>query len=183
MAVKTFTQAEQLTAADTNTYLNNGGLVYITGTTGTATAAINVNNCFSATYDNYRIVVSNGTTDSPRGVYLRLRASGTDSTANYYYGARYVLFSGGGAADNSGNNIGFFPVATYSTTPKSGGSFDICNPFDTVHTTIMGTGSNFDAYWSFAGVHQVNTSYDGFTLYPSGGSVTLTVRVYGYREA
>ncbi len=29
MAVKTFTTGEVLTAADTNTYLNNGGLVYI----------------------------------------------------------------------------------------------------------------------------------------------------------
>ena len=29
MAVKTFTQGEKLTAADTNTYLNNGGLVFV----------------------------------------------------------------------------------------------------------------------------------------------------------
>ena len=32
MAVKTFSTGEVLTASDTNTYLNNGGLVYITST-------------------------------------------------------------------------------------------------------------------------------------------------------
>lgn len=182
MAVKTFTDNTSLPASDINTYLNNGGLVYITQATGTATTALNVNNCFSATYDNYRIVISNATADSARGCYLRMRASGTDSTASYYYGARYVLFAGGGA-DNNGNNIGFFPVATLGASVKSGNSLDITNPFDTVHTTFMGTGANFDASWHYAGVHQVNTSYDGFTLLPSGGNMTLTVRVYGYREA
>jgi hypothetical protein len=30
MAIKTFTSGAVLTSADTNTYLNNGGLVYIT---------------------------------------------------------------------------------------------------------------------------------------------------------
>lgn len=183
MAVKTFSTGEVLTAADTNTYLNNGGLVYITGTTGTTTAAINVNNCFSATYDNYRIVISNGTADATRSIYLRMRASGTDSTASYYYGARYALFSGAGGADVTGNNVGQFLPGTYSTSPKSATTLDICNPFDAVHTTIMGTGSNFDAWYSFGGVHQVNTSYDGFTLFPAAGTLTLTVRVYGYREA
>lgn len=182
MAVKTFTTGEVLTAADTNTYLNNGGLVYITGTTGTATAAINVNNCFSATYDNYRIVISNGTADATRSIYLRLRVSGTDSTASYYYGARYSLFTGG-SADVNGNNVGFFLPGTWSTAPKSASTLDLCNPFDTVHTTIMGVGSNFDAWWSHAGVHQVNTAYDGFSLIPAAGTLTATVRVYGYREA
>lgn len=182
MAVKTFTDNTSLGASDINTYLNNGGLVYITGTTGTATAAINIDNCFSATYDNYRIVISNGTTSSPQTIYFRLRASGTNSTASYYYGARYSLFVGG-SADNSGSNIGFIPPGTWSTAPKSASTFDLCNPFDTVHTTIMGVATNFDAWWSFAGVHQVNTAYDGFSILPAAGTLTATVRVYGYREA
>lgn len=35
-----------------------GGLVYITGSTFSASSAVNVNNCFSSTYENYRVVVS-----------------------------------------------------------------------------------------------------------------------------
>lgn len=182
MAVKTFSTNELLTSSDTNTYLANSGLVYITGTTGTATTAININNCFSAAYDNYRIVISNGTADAPRAIYFRLRASGTNSTASYYYGARYSLFVGG-SADQNGNNVGFILAGTWGTTPKSGCTFDLCNPFDTVHTNIMGVAANFDASWLFAGVHQVNTSYDGFSIIASAGTLTATVRVYGYREA
>jgi len=182
MAVKTFTSGEVLTSSDTNTYLANSGLVYVTGTTGTATAAINVNDCFSATYDNYRIVISNVTADATRSMYLRLRVSGTDSAANYYWGARYSLFAAG-SADVNGNNVSYFLAGTVSTAPKSGGSFDVMNPFDTVHTTFMGTAANFDAAWWIGGVHQVNTSYTGFSLLPVAGTLTATVRVYGYREA
>ena len=60
MAVKTFTTGEVLTASDTNTYLNNGGLVYISGTTvGTGVSSVTVSSAFSSTYDNYRVIINN----------------------------------------------------------------------------------------------------------------------------
>ena len=52
MAVKTFSVGETLTASDTNTYLTNGGLVYITEGTASNTSAVDVNSVFSSTYDN-----------------------------------------------------------------------------------------------------------------------------------
>jgi hypothetical protein len=56
MAIKTFTTGEVLTASDTNTYLANSGLVYITSATLSATA---LDGIFTSDYDNYRIVISN----------------------------------------------------------------------------------------------------------------------------
>ena len=53
MAVKTFTTGEVLTASDTNTYLANAGLVYITSTSVGTGGSLTVSNCFSATYNNY----------------------------------------------------------------------------------------------------------------------------------
>ena len=58
MAVKTFTTGEVLTAADTNTYLNNGGLVWIKTATVTnaADSGTAFRSIFTSTYDAYRIV-------------------------------------------------------------------------------------------------------------------------------
>ena len=39
MAIKTFTTGEVLTASDTNTYLNNGGLVFINQVSYTASTS------------------------------------------------------------------------------------------------------------------------------------------------
>ena len=59
MAIKTFTTGEVLTAADTNTYLANSGLVYVKSQTiGSAVSSVNVTSAFSSTYDNYVITLS-----------------------------------------------------------------------------------------------------------------------------
>ena len=41
------------------TAVGNSGLVYITGGTQSGSTALNVDNCFTSTYRNYRIVMSN----------------------------------------------------------------------------------------------------------------------------
>ena len=84
MAVKTFTN-EQLTASDTNTYLANAGLVYITSTTvGSAVSSVTVSNCFSSTYDHYRIIWGGGTcSNSGVSTYIKF-----GSAATAYYGSQ-----------------------------------------------------------------------------------------------
>ena len=58
MAIKTFTTGEVLTAADTNTYLANSGLVLVKSQTiGTGVASVTISDAFSTTYDNYRITI------------------------------------------------------------------------------------------------------------------------------
>ena len=61
------------------------GLTLISRTIWSAAAAVNVNNCFTSTYSNYRILIysyANNTYD----YFMRLRAGGTDNTSgNYSY--------------------------------------------------------------------------------------------------
>ena len=62
MAIKNFTTGEVLTAADTNTYLANSGLVYVTSqTVGSAVSTVTVPGAFSTTWNDYRIIYSGGT--------------------------------------------------------------------------------------------------------------------------
>ena len=57
MAIKTFTTGEVLTAADTNTYLANSGLVYVAGATFTGAGTFDVTG-FSSSYLFYHLEIS-----------------------------------------------------------------------------------------------------------------------------
>lgn len=185
MAVKTFTTGEVLTAADTNTYLNNGGLVYVTQVTGTTTAAINVNNCFSATYQNYRIVYRGVSTNST-DLRFRLRASGADRTTLTYYGGSWVVNFAAGTAANGVNAL------DYSRAGSTGSNIatltiDIFRPYENAiaawHIANYASGPGL-AQSETGGFHySVAEIDDGFTLYPAAGTITGIVRVYGYRES
>ena len=186
MAVKTFTTGEVLTASDTNTYLANAGLVYITSTSFTSGSTVSINNCFSATYDAYRIVLYNLSQSGANATYLKLRASGTDSSASYDTAGRYVFYTGAGSTDIQGTGATTgWQIGAGGNTTKSGFSLDIFDPYNTRWTTMVNSAATYDTWFSIAGRHTANTSYDGFTLLAAGGTTftTGTVIVYGYRKA
>ena len=75
MAVYTFTQGEKVTTNLANTYMTNGGLVWISSTTvGSGVTTVTVSNAFSATYDSYRIVVR-GITPSAQDSWMLMMGS------------------------------------------------------------------------------------------------------------
>lgn len=96
MAVKTFTDNTTLPASDINTYLNNGGLVYITSqSVGSGVTSASITGCFSATYDAYRVMWLGGTMTSSSGdsqIEFRVGNGGsTWLTTGYYMTLLYVL--------------------------------------------------------------------------------------------
>jgi hypothetical protein len=60
----------------------SAGLVFIAG--GSISDTTSVNSCFSATYLNYRIILSNLVSGTSSGVNLRMRVSGADNTVSVY---------------------------------------------------------------------------------------------------
>ena len=100
MAIKTFTSGEVLTAADTNTYLANSGLVYITGgsLSGTATQFVG---CFTSTFTNYRILLEQGTLSAAGDFCFQYLKGTTAQNANNYEYAYARLTSGGGGANTA----------------------------------------------------------------------------------
>lgn len=190
MAIKTFTTGEVLTASDTNTYLANAGLVYITSTTmGTTTS---VDNVFSSSYSHYRVILSaNSTTNS--AFTLRLRTgSGDNSTSNYrwVYFDQNISASGTAAPASQG---GWNQTEWYVSNSGNGGSntaiaqFDIWNPNAAVKTSYT-LHTIFE--WSDPSIYnrqgggQFNgtTQFTGFSILGTA-TVTGTITVYGYRKA
>ena len=179
MAEQTFTAGQILTAAQMTTLQTNIGLAFISSATvGTAVSSVPVSNCFSTTYDSYRIVV--------RGVsasvddWLRLSLSGATGSS-YGYASSYFAYGGGINADSSASNTFWRPGIAGTTT-----SFvmDIHSPFLAAATTMQFSTST-NGYATFGGGgNSTAASSTGFTLTPSSGTLTGgTICVYGYRKA
>jgi len=186
MAIKTFTTGEVLTAADTNTYLANSGLVYIATGTGSSSASIPVNGCFSSTFDNY-VVVASLTNSVNSQIRIKLRNGTTNKSANYYWGGFYFDMVGGGALNGEGSGGAVSTgvrVIAYNTNGVSNIVTQIGTPFTTTRTTFATQVQSTETYFRiFNGLQDEAYSATGIDVIPDSGTISGTVVVYGYRKA
>ena len=183
MAIKTFTANSVLTAADTNTYLANSGLVYVKSqTVGTGVSSVTVTSAFSADFDTYKILYTGGVGNSANAITLKM---GT-TAANYYNQLIYAAYSGATVLGNvPDNNNTIWSFIGTSSTSFARLEVEITNPFSALRTTIKGSYVDTANSGSFGGFLNNTTSYTDFTFAPQGaGTLTGgTVTVYGYRKA
>jgi hypothetical protein len=187
------------------TYLNQTGyqpgMVLVTptsavngtvGATGavsfTSASAISLNGCFSSTYDNYRIIFApNSFSLDNVDIGMRYRASNVDTSANYN-GQRIFIYgtSVGADANHMGSDKIFVGTADKDYEDESASIIDCINPNKSNKTKTFANLIGWYAttfYLQLNGnVQQSNTQFDGFTIFPSGGTFTGTIRVYGYRN-
>ena len=183
--------------------VSSGGLVQliptsITNTGGTASissrgtvtfsgvSTLSLNGVFTSTYRNYKIFWT-GRHSTDTGCLMRLRASGTDSTAG---DTSYVAIYGGNSAGPSryiqGLNSAFETGAAWSQYNQK--EITLSNPTDTTYekmfflTFAARNGSNFYEAGTYGGWKASTTSFDGFSLIPSSGTMLGQVSVYGIRE-
>jgi hypothetical protein len=175
----------QLLVADSSTASGlkwaNPGLTLLSTTTFSAVASHSVNDVFSTTYDNYKIVFNAvGSTDLD--LEMRFRVSGSDnSTANYndqLLLARSTTISGARATSQTSATI--FALRTEDT------EFEmlVVNPFKTALTMFHNLGFDADggvALRAVVGRFNLTTSFTGFTLFNSG-TMTGSVSVYGINK-
>ena len=149
--------------------------------TFTAATAVSVNGCFSATYDNYRIVFEGvgSTVDVPK---LRLRLAGTDASgANYDFeqvtGSTTTVSAQNYASETS------WSYFTAQSTVSMIGEVIIRRPNLAQTTMVSGQGGRENAVVMVTGYHTLTTQYDGFSLLAPSGNLTGTLRVYGMRNS
>jgi hypothetical protein len=182
MAVKTFTTGEVLTSADTNTYLANSGLVYITSQTiGTAVSSVTVSNCFSSTYDNY-VVTTTSILSSVSSVRMQMQFSGV--TSGYYGSQFYDLYTGADTNYNRMNNAGSWYFLLGGTDGATSSTTTLYSPNKTTFHFMTGQfyGSGYTGWC--AGQTTNATAQTGLVISPISGTMTGgTITVYGYRKA
>jgi hypothetical protein len=188
-AIYDTTLAQVLVYSGAAWVVQSGALVFIAAS-GAQSAQTNIafNNCFSATYSNYKIIFDNLVQSAGANSQMRLRVSGTDNSSANYYSQRYEI---------TGNTIGGVTIggATYwspsyiaSSTDGVSISMDIYRPFAaaTLANYQAARTDSTSAHYGVGGSLYMNsaTSFDGFDIVPASGTVSCTnIRVYGYSNS
>jgi hypothetical protein len=183
MAVKTFTTGEVLTAADTNTYLNNGGLVYITQASWATGATVTISNCFTSTYNHYRIIGANVAATSSSTVTIQLTTGGTPAATNYGRQRLYVQTTTVGATGSTGEASSVYGFLAGTSTSHF--VTDMFNPNVATSTYFITEEIYRDGNAPYIdknnGLHTTATAYDGFRITSTNNLTSGTWFVYGYR--
>jgi hypothetical protein len=190
MAIKTFTTGEVLTASDTNTYLANSGLVYITSGALSSTAT-NFVGCFTSTYTDYRIVIDSAGVSAAGDFYYQFLSGTTpNTTANYYW---YMTGLGhtGGASNSNGaaQTIGYTGISFSASASNAGaGILDCYMPTNASTITYCTSTANgyLSLYYNRTGGSALNVTaaYDGIRFLTNAATTfSGNVTIYGYRKA
>lgn len=183
------TNGDLLTKSGTTTAWASpgGGLTLIIAETFTAISALDINNCFTSTYRNYRLVVE-AISSTTNTYQLQFRASNVLVNGGYEFGARGRSSLGG---DETANNASaaFILLGYGLNNTRSGISVDITNPQTTTDKAAFGTavtgnaGATARTTWMIGGFRSDNTARDGLTLSVNTGTMTGTLRLYGYKNS
>jgi hypothetical protein len=181
MAISTATVPGQiLTSAYVNNNINSG-LVYVTSVTGgTLASTITVNNCFSATYDAYRIVYTGGTATDNGAIAFAFNGS----PAGWYGNIVYADFANGAPSSLGASNLTSAPFIGGASAGFPQVLADIQNPFLAQPSWASGNYTDAANAGRSTYYHASSTSYTGFILTKTLGTLTGgVVTVYGYRKA
>jgi hypothetical protein len=192
MTVSAATTAGQiLTSAYVNNNINSG-LDYITETSGSAVSSLSVNSCFTSTYTNYRIVGNVTVAATAGNLGFRYRIGGVDnSSANYTWVVNNLSSSGGTPATSvtgqQAATVANFAYKTTTATHRTGFVLDIFSPqiatgFKSATGQSTNASGSIDIYnGGFA--LAVEAAFDGFSFISASGTMSLSAKIYGYRQA
>jgi hypothetical protein len=159
------------------------GLTLINTTSFSGVSSQSLNDVFSTTYDNYKLVFKLTSTTETR-VDFRLRVSGADnSTSNYYKESNIAKDTAVAGAESLAQDrfVGF--GTNTSVTPII---LEVFSPFISEATAFLGWNHKVETLASVhennfsSGLHNVASSFTGITFF--GPTMTGTVSVYGYNK-
>lgn len=149
------------------------------------TAQVFVNGVFSNQFRNYRVLFNATNTSATIGnIRWRWRAAGVDYDNNYY---NRMWYQHAGSFQTASNDAVQYSEWIYISNIQAYASFDVFDPYIlapsgyTVHHQAWGGTNNLVGEthsW-----HYQNRQNDGFSMNPTGGNMTGTLRVYGIRDS
>jgi hypothetical protein len=163
---------------------SGSGSVTSTGTvTFSAASSVSLNDVFSATYDTYKIIID-VTKSTSLALILKLRVGGADNSSSLYQ-TQIQTYSNTTVGANRQTNTTSFQIGNTSDSPEFG-VIEFLNPF-AAKATAMSSKTNstysgtISSRYGDAG-HNSTTSFDGFSVITSTGTITGSVSVYGYKD-
>ena len=159
--------------------------VLINSTSFSAVSAVNLPlNSFTASYRNYKLLITIDSSSADVEMYYRMRLAGTDASGANYFGSGYQsVYTGSVGQDFSDNGT---TAGTLGEVSGQGSFMDITfvNPNQALRTQFF---SNCHVCSSvkeiFAGgMHGVTTAYDAISFYPVSGTITGRYQLFGVNE-
>jgi hypothetical protein len=155
----------------------------------TGGSLVTITDAFSATYDAYKIVISDLSTTSAVATGFQFGTNNTGYYSNQLVMGAYNAAPGNVTFSNTNNGTSYDVGIISTTNPNnSGGYIEVQNPFGANTTTLQafgsdprttGIGMRFNA-----GYHAVQASFTSFTYLISGATFTGgRISVYGYTKA
>jgi hypothetical protein len=155
--------------------------------TFTGATAVSLNNVFTSAYTNYKIITGSFVaTTGATNINMRYRDAGTDNSSSSYAmgGIQVNLSTTGGIGQSNGTS--FRIVNGASGVARNGFSLDVHSPADAALRTPaewIASGFNTDNQLVIAsGTYNGAAAFDGFTIFPSAGTITGTIQVFGYND-
>lgn len=155
--------------------------------TFTSVTSLSLNNIFTSTYKNYRVVINLDTSPALSGAQMKLRASGTDVSSNYGIAGWYAYMSTSTAAFTTGGGITRTAMHTINTTATGGATViaDIANPALTKPTQGQFIQTMHDGDWQsglWNVIHTLANAYDGITLNVLLSNISGSIQIFGYNN-
>jgi hypothetical protein len=178
------------TAMNTALGTKKAGMVLLNTTSFSGVASQSINDVFSATYDNYKVVVSSGvSTSADRVISMRLRVGGADDSGTAYRLMSTGINASGTGVNSTSTSATSFVLQTnaYYNDALFSATFDVINPFAATDTNISGQSVGGNNTVNFGlninGSFISETSFTGFSLLNSSGNFSSgKVSVYGYNK-
>jgi hypothetical protein len=162
-------------------------MTLVNTTTFSAVSAQTIDSLFSSTYNNYKIVVNiTGCSGADVDLYAQFRSGGSNVTTNNNTQTLVQHSTTITGAQRSDLIVLGQISTTYPTFANQ--TVDVCNPFLSATTTISANGgyvTNAGVPFQFRswGYNFSTTSMTGINIYPSSGTISGTIRIYGLRNS
>jgi len=166
--------------------MSSAGVITFAGVT-----TISVNNAFSSSYTNYRVIFeaygSAGSGDNS-SLSFRFRVSGTDKAVDGYYQGNTYIVSNSGSVNVSNLNFGAqISLANIRNSDSVVGNlqvFDLIKPAVTAPSGLTGFGQGWSTqptFYYLNGQLRNSLAYDGFSIISSSTPIYGSLTIYGYR--
>ena len=168
-------------AVDTTLYTALGGAypglrLVKKQTIGSGVPSVTVTGAFSATYENYKIIICGGLGSLAAAVNFQFSGSATNYSNNLIFNTWGTLAITAIAPATTS-----FYYAAYMNTGTLDANIDVNSPFLAKPSTLFNSWKTTSEGGTATCYHSTATSYTGFVLTPTSGTMTGgTIYVYGY---
>ena len=171
--------------------VSSTGLILLSSNAVSSSSGITVDSIFSSTYTNYKIVASiTGSHTTTQFFRIVLRTSGVDNTSSTYTsGNRTFRINADQEFEQRDDATTYFNLSGWDGTQTNNReSIDITlySPAETARTQYSGTFATDEVAAQqmgyLGGTFENTTTFDGIKIYPSAGTFTGQINIYGLVE-